>query len=159
MGLSRQEYCSGLPCPPPGDLPGPGMKPGSLKSPALPGRFFTTSATWEARVTCMQEFNPVLVYVTRNHTIEPPSEHSFLITQAFMSLGSKIRPRQHFPGPTQTRTVALVLPQHLCPSTLWCVHLCERLQGADFQGCVCRVKEQAHINLDAFCPKNLPGRL
>ena len=44
-GFSRQEYWSGLPCPPPGDLPNPGIKPASLKSPALAGRFFTTSAT------------------------------------------------------------------------------------------------------------------
>ena len=27
MGFSRQEYWSGLPCPPPGDLPNPGIKP------------------------------------------------------------------------------------------------------------------------------------
>ena len=45
MGFSRQEYWGGLPCPPPGALPDPGIKPGS---PALGGRFFTTSATWEA---------------------------------------------------------------------------------------------------------------
>ena len=50
MGLSRQEYWSGLPCPPPGDLPNPGIEPISLTSPALEGRFFTTSATWEAHV-------------------------------------------------------------------------------------------------------------
>ena len=30
MGFSRQEYCSGLPCPPPGDLLDPGIKPISL---------------------------------------------------------------------------------------------------------------------------------
>ena len=48
MGFSRQEYCSGLPCPPPGDLPNPGIKATSLMSPALAGGFFTTSATWEA---------------------------------------------------------------------------------------------------------------
>ena len=35
MGFSRQEYCSGLPCPSPGDLPDPGMEPASLASPAL----------------------------------------------------------------------------------------------------------------------------
>ena len=29
MGFSRQEYWSGLPVPSPGDLPGPGTKPGS----------------------------------------------------------------------------------------------------------------------------------
>ena len=47
VGLSGQEYWSGLPCPPPGDLPDPGIKPMSLASPALAGRFFTTSTTWE----------------------------------------------------------------------------------------------------------------
>ena len=31
MGFSRQEYWSGLPCPPPGDLPNPGMNPSLLK--------------------------------------------------------------------------------------------------------------------------------
>ena len=36
VGLSRQEYWSGLPCPPPGDLPDPGMDPGS---PALQADF------------------------------------------------------------------------------------------------------------------------
>ena len=50
MGFSRQEYWSGLPCPPPWDLPDPGIEPTSLKSPALAGGFFTTSATWEAGV-------------------------------------------------------------------------------------------------------------
>ena len=42
------QYLSGLPCPPPGDLPDPGIRPMSFTAPALAGRFFTTSATWEA---------------------------------------------------------------------------------------------------------------
>ena len=42
MGFSRQEYWSGLPRPPPGDLPNPGIEPMSLMSPALAGGFFTT---------------------------------------------------------------------------------------------------------------------
>ena len=41
MGLSRQEYWSGLPFPPPGDLPNPGIKPTSFACPALAGGFFT----------------------------------------------------------------------------------------------------------------------
>ena len=49
MGFSREEYWSGLPCPPPGDLPDPGIEPKSLMSPALAGGFLTTSATWEAQ--------------------------------------------------------------------------------------------------------------
>jgi len=48
MELSRQEYWSGLPCPPPGDLLDPGIEPKSLVSPAVAAKFFTTSATWEA---------------------------------------------------------------------------------------------------------------
>ena len=45
MGLSRQEYWSGLPCPPPGDLSDPGTEPIYLMSSALAGRFFATSVT------------------------------------------------------------------------------------------------------------------
>ena len=41
VGFSRQEYWSGLPFPPSGDLPDPGIKPASLVSPALAGGFFT----------------------------------------------------------------------------------------------------------------------
>ena len=37
IGFSRQEYWSGLPCPPPGDLPDPGIKPASVVSPDLAG--------------------------------------------------------------------------------------------------------------------------
>ena len=50
MGFSRQEYCSGLLCPPPGDLPDPGIKPTFLTSLAMASWFFTT---WEA---------PILLY-------------------------------------------------------------------------------------------------
>ena len=43
MGVSRQEYWSGLPCPPPADLPDPGIELMSFTSPALAGSFFTTN--------------------------------------------------------------------------------------------------------------------
>ena len=46
VGFCRQEYWSGLPFPSPGDLPYPGIEPVSLTSPALAGRFFTTTHTW-----------------------------------------------------------------------------------------------------------------
>ena len=45
MGFSEQEYWSGLLFPPLGDLPNPGIEPASFMSPALAGRFFTTSTT------------------------------------------------------------------------------------------------------------------
>ena len=49
-GFSRQEYWSGLPFPPPGDLPDPGIEPASPVSPALTGRFFTTEPPGWGRV-------------------------------------------------------------------------------------------------------------
>ena len=58
-GFSRQEHWGGLPCPPPGDPPGPGIRPMSLMSPALVGEFFTTSAPWAALL----------------HTYSTPDEH------------------------------------------------------------------------------------
>ena len=48
MGFSRREYWSGLPRAPPGDLSDPGTECKSLRSPALAGKFFITSATWKA---------------------------------------------------------------------------------------------------------------
>ena len=56
VGSSRQEYWSGLSCPPPGDLIDPGIEPSSLTSPVLAGDFFTTSATWEAQKFVYQIF-------------------------------------------------------------------------------------------------------
>ena len=42
VGFSRQEYWSGLPCPPRADVPYPGVEP---VSPALAGGFFTTESS------------------------------------------------------------------------------------------------------------------
>ena len=67
MGFSRQEYCSGFPCPPPGDLPNPGIELASLPSPAWAGSFFTTSATWEAHSSVsITSFKKKKAAVTQN---------------------------------------------------------------------------------------------
>ena len=47
MEFFGQEHWSGLPCPPAGDLPDPGIELTSLMFPALAGGFFTTRAIWE----------------------------------------------------------------------------------------------------------------
>ena len=54
IGSSRQEYWSGLPFPPPGDLPYSGIKP---TSPAMAGEFFTTKPLGEPIITiyCIKE--------------------------------------------------------------------------------------------------------
>ena len=49
VSLSRLESWSGLPFPPPGDLPDPGIELESLMSPVLVGGFFTVSPTWEVQ--------------------------------------------------------------------------------------------------------------
>ena len=58
MEFSRQEYWNGLPFPPPGDLPDPGIEPTSLASSALAGEFFSTELPgrpWGSQgETCMQ---------------------------------------------------------------------------------------------------------
>ena len=45
--FSRKEYWSGFPCPPPGNLPNPGIEAVSFMSPVLASVFFPNSATWE----------------------------------------------------------------------------------------------------------------
>ena len=68
MGFSRQEYWSGLLCPPPEDLPDPGIKSVSLTSPALAGGFFTARATWEVQslqhtLTFLSILHPLTLYI------------------------------------------------------------------------------------------------
>ena len=50
-GFSSQEYWSGLPWPPPGDLSNLGIKPASRMPPAQSGRFFTTTAIWKPLIS------------------------------------------------------------------------------------------------------------
>ena len=52
MRFSRQEYWSGFPCPPPGDLPHPGIDTESLMSHALAGVFLTTESPGEPLNSC-----------------------------------------------------------------------------------------------------------
>ena len=52
MEFSRQEHWSGLPCPPPGDLPNPGIEPVCLMSLALAGEFFTTEPPAKPTAYC-----------------------------------------------------------------------------------------------------------
>ena len=46
-GILQTRILEWVSCPPPGDLPDPGTEPELPMSPALSGRVFTTSATWE----------------------------------------------------------------------------------------------------------------
>ena len=59
MRFSSQEYWSGLPFPPPGDLPNPGMVP---VFPALAGRFFTTEPPGKPIVIVMYNIHNTIIY-------------------------------------------------------------------------------------------------
>ena len=97
LGFSRQEYRGGLPCPPPGDLPDPGIKPECLMSPALADRFCTTSITWKG-----PQISSLLSLLRQSQSLpEPPifplctqhlvggkmglNEESFLILRNFQT--------------------------------------------------------------------------
>ena len=62
MGFSRQEYWSGLPFLPPGDLPDPETEPVSPVSPALASRFFTTEPLGKS-VICIFMHIHVYIYI------------------------------------------------------------------------------------------------
>ena len=64
MGFSRQEYWNGLSCPPPGDLPNPGIESTPLMSPALAGWFFTTSVTWKVSTEHFKTLNIAELFST-----------------------------------------------------------------------------------------------
>ena len=50
LGFFQQEYWSGLPFPPPGDLPDPEREPESLVSVTLAGRFFITELPYDPAI-------------------------------------------------------------------------------------------------------------
>ena len=92
LEFSRQEYWSGLLHPSPGDLPNPGLKLLSLKSPALASVFFTTSVTreapvsytcseyWKCIISCLQE---LIVQLSRKNQ-KNMSQLTFLINCIYL---------------------------------------------------------------------------
>ena len=62
QGIIQARMLEWVACPPPGDLPDPGifpahgLNPVSLMSPALASGFFNTSSTWETWMR-MEKFN------------------------------------------------------------------------------------------------------
>ena len=104
MGFSRQEYWSRFPCCPPGDLPDPGMEPGS---PALLGGFFTTvplgsipliySSVQSSRSVVSDSLGPM------NHSSPGLPVHHQLpeFTQTHVHrVGDTIQPSRHLSSPS-----------------------------------------------------------
>ena len=82
-GFSRQEYWSGLPCPPAGDLPNPGFEPRSL---AWQADFFTTKATREALFTNSFFIFPICMafFSSPSFSLTPVKKHKSLIPRSWI---------------------------------------------------------------------------
>ena len=86
MAFYRQEYWSGLPCPPPEDLSDPGIEPASHVSPALPGGFFTTeeaARTGTALLNSLTKCESVTLSVVSDSFLTPLT----VACQAPLSMG------------------------------------------------------------------------
>ena len=92
MGFPRQEYWSGLPSPHLGDLPTQGWNPHLFMSPALAGRFFTASTTWEVQLYTHQHKVKSLGKKKTNFNEESQTLQRKI--KLIISLGKKI----HWPG-------------------------------------------------------------
>ena len=122
-GFARQDYWSGFPFPSPGDLPDSSIKPFSLISLALAGRFFTTSSTWEARdrritaLNCCDGFCHTAMHI--RHQIRSVAQSCPILCDP-MNLSTPGLPVHHqLPEFTQThvqRVSDAIQPSHPLPS-------------------------------------------
>ena len=98
MGCSRQEYWSGLPCPLPGYLPHPGIRLVSLMSPALGGRFFTTSATWEtwSQNHCLSNHDWMTLPTFKRKDLTSQNPCSFCFCCSWYEASTLVRPQPSF---------------------------------------------------------------
>ena len=91
-GFSRQEYWSGLPCPPPGDLPNPGIE---LKSPAL--QVDSLSAELPGKTLAFSYLRPTLL--SRPSSSSTPSLKLSVLSPACSHLFYRTAPLQASSGP------------------------------------------------------------
>ncbi|CAN0555726.1 unnamed protein product [Rangifer tarandus platyrhynchus] len=101
MGFSRQKYWSGLPCPPPGDLPDPGMEPTSLK-PGMAGRFTATRETTPPLSLAFGKagYFTGMLLISRPQASPSPSHGSLRVTELGASCGGLHMGRENQVQPT-----------------------------------------------------------
>ena len=113
MGFSRQEYWSGLPCPPPGDLPDPRIEPASLTSSALAGRFLTTRGTWETLADQKPPANArcSILHFREDH-VRPDKRNQRILSRAHQIMEDQIKE-----GPAHTLILPIALLNHYYKSS------------------------------------------
>ena len=89
MGFFRQEHWNGLLCPPPGNLPNPGIKPASLPFPSLADWLFTINATWEALVNLKESSFLVLSSVQLFTHVQLSATPWTAACQAYLSITNR----------------------------------------------------------------------
>ena len=135
MGFPRQEYWSGLSFPTPGDLADPGIKPRSPVSPALAGRFFTTSPPGKPKVQVKTRrviLDSLFPFTNHGHSIRNSVVFTFKIYQE----------SDHFSPPSPLLSLCINPPSPLPWTT------------AQLVTCV-NLKLTAHFNLWPPPPHNL----
>ena len=79
-----------MPCLPPGDLPDPETESVSLKSPALAGGFFTTSATWEGQLISREQLAVSRLDICLFKKKKTQNRKSVLYTLSFPAIVNKV---------------------------------------------------------------------
>ena len=130
MEFSRQEYWSGLPCPPPGDLPNPGIEPSSIA-----GRFFTIWATREASVVfglCCIITNAITTLPTMGPgTLNVFSNYHTTVSRNWGSKVSHLhKDKQQRRGKSEFQTLVAAIKTHIHSTRLWCLYYesCDHLK-------------------------------
>ena len=118
MGLSKQEYWSGLPCPPPGHLPNPVIEPSSLVSPALACMFFITSATWKPQI---QYIPPKISFIFSLVPVLPSAVYD-LVNDITQSRGATQTLSSLLTTSSPPSCTSVLLPECLC--SLCPLHSC-----------------------------------
>ena len=122
MGFSKQEYWSGLPFPPPGDLPNPEVQAASLVSPAC--GFLITSATWEVPKPKINIFKiRKVALVTWEKLKTTPGSNKNLSNLKYPSMDEWIKTcaiyKLRFCGdPSSSKSISTIFQLHLLTSCL-----------------------------------------
>ena len=104
-GFSRREYWSGLPCPPPGHLPNPGIEPRSptLQVDSLPAELPGKPCLWHIQFSSVQSLSHVQLCDPMNHSTPGLPVHHQLpeFTQTHVHrIGDTIQPSHPLSSPS-----------------------------------------------------------
>ncbi|CAM9214564.1 unnamed protein product, partial [Rangifer tarandus platyrhynchus] len=124
MGFSRQEYWSGSPCPPPGDLPDLGIKPTSPASPASqadpfpaepPGEPKNTGVGYPSYLTAVHSL-PCQILNCKSSCFRPTGDTSKVPMTSSAPVSGHLRSRKRRPSRSPARLPQWSLSPHPCPA-------------------------------------------